>query len=164
MSGEAALLARQLGRPPRGEWRVATRCSHGAPVVVATAPLVDGAPFPTLLWLACPLLVAVVSALESAGGVARQRERLAVDAALGERMRAADAAYRARRAEEGGGFDPCAGTGIAGQRDPLATKCLHAHAAAWLAGIDDPVGENVLAGMDLECDDARCLRAGEERA
>jgi len=71
-------------------------------------------------------------------------------------MRAADAEYRQRRAACAGGDDPCAAVGIAGQRDPLATKCLHAHVAAAAAGIDDPVGAALLDEGPRECPDDRC--------
>ncbi len=161
MSGDADTVARQLGRPPRGTWRVVARCSHGYPVVMATpSRLPDGEPFPTLHWLTCPHLVEAVGRLESAGEVERWAARLADDPALAARMRAADAAYRAARAAEGGGDDACASVGIAGQRDPLGTKCLHAHVAAALAGLDDPVGDAILRAVQRECDNERC-REGE---
>jgi hypothetical protein len=75
-------------------------------------------------------------------------------------MRAADTAYREARAAESAGGDACAGVGIAGQRDPLATKCLHAHVAAALSGIDDPVGRGVLEAIAPECCDGRCSVEG----
>ena len=159
MADDARTVAWQLGRPPRGSWRVAARCSYAYPVVIATAP--DGdPPFPTLYYLTCPHLVGAVSAIESGGGVARWRDALTRDQALAERLDAADAAYRAARAAEAGGPDPFARVGIAGQRDVRGVKCLHAHAAAFIAGIDDPVGAGVLADVALECDDRRCEEAG----
>jgi hypothetical protein len=125
--------------------------------MIVTAPrLPDGAPFPTLLWLTCPWLAGHASAMESAGGTAEWARRLASDAALASRMCAADDAYREWRAAIADGVDPCSGTGIAGQRDPLGTKCLHAHVAAALGGLDDPVGEAVLASTERECPDDRC--------
>jgi hypothetical protein len=46
---DAAAVAAQLGREPRGLREVAHRCPCGLPDVVETAPrLSDGAPFPTL--------------------------------------------------------------------------------------------------------------------
>ncbi len=64
---------------------------------------------------------------------------------MADRMRRADQQYRALRAAEGEGDDPCTGVGIAGQADACATKCLHAHVSAYLAGVDDPVGAELLA-------------------
>lgn len=158
---DARTVARQLGRPPRGRWRVAARCSFGHPTVITTAPLLeDGTVFPTLHYLTCPHLRDAVSALESAAECAAWAARLAADRRLAERLFAADAAYRVARAAEAGGADPAPEAGIAGQRDPLATKCLHAHVAAYLAGIDDPVGEGVLACLVRECAEDRCGEGG----
>lgn len=157
MSADAETVARQLGRPPRGSWRVATRCSYCYPTVIATPSLLaSGEPFPTLFWLTCPHLIEAVGRLESAGAVEAWATRLAADPELAARMRAADDLYRSARAAESGGTDTCPTVGLAGQRDPLATKCLHAHVASALAGIDDPVGTAVLAGLGRECANERC--------
>ena len=49
---------------------------------------------------------------------------------------------------------------MAGQRDPLAVKCLHARLAAHLAGIADPIGAGVAEAVDgilrEPCVDTRC--------
>ena len=155
------VVAYQLGRAPRGTWRVATRCSFGYPTVIATAPRTQsGEPFPTLFYSTCPHLVAAVSTLESGGALEHWRERLACDAALMQRLASADASYRDARAAEGGGSDPTPAVGIGGERDSRGMKCLHAHVAAALAGIADPIGEAALDDVAHECDDARC-REGE---
>lgn len=157
MHSDAETIERQLARPPRGAWRVAVRCGLGYPSVIATSSLLpSGEPFPTLFWLTCPYLRDSVGRLESAGEVEAWAARLAGDPLRAERMREADAAYRSARAAESGGADACASVGIAGQRDPLGTKCLHAHVAAALAGIDDPVGLGILGAMRSECEDGRC--------
>ena len=155
---DRAVVTAQLGREPRGLWRVAVHCAFGYPQAITTPPLVeDQTPFPTLHWLSCPWLAEGVSAEESAGGVARWAGRLAACPGLAGRMLAADARYReARAAASPTGTDPCPGVGIAGQRDPLATKCLHAHVAAALAGLDDPVGVELLDGFGRVCPDGRC--------
>ncbi len=156
------MVARQLGRVPRGTWRVTSSCEHGCPRVIAVGPLLeDGSPFPTTFWLTCPHLVEVVHALESAGENRAWAERASADPALAERLRDADRAYRAARLDEGGGEDPCRTVGVAGQSDPLAVKCLHARVAAELSGTGDPVGEGVLArlaadGVSLACGDVAC--------
>jgi uncharacterized protein len=156
-----AVVASQLGRPPRGRWRVAARCEQGAPLVIAQAPsLEDGSPFPTTFWLTCPRLVEAVGELESAGEGARLAQRAASDAEFAAALTAADAAYRDARRAEGGGADPCEGVGVAGQLDPLAVKCLHARLAAHLAGVPDPIGEEVAGAvrgrLSGACGDARC--------
>src|SRR6202012_6091592 len=52
---DAAVVAAQLGRPPRGLRSVAHRCPCGLPDEGETAPrLPDGTPFPTLYYLTCP--------------------------------------------------------------------------------------------------------------
>lgn len=157
---DTRMVTWQLGRSPRGRWRVVSRCSYAAPVVIATAPALGGSPFPTLYYLTCPHLVAAVAAVESTGGCERWRTRLADDTTLVARLREADDAYRAARAAEGGGEDSAAGVGIAGERDVCGVKCLHAHVAAYLAGIDDPLGESTVTDLVRECSDGRCREAG----
>ncbi len=157
MPPDADTVRLQLGRPPREPWRVAQRCTFGFPAVIATpSRLASAEPFPTTFYLTCPHLGAAIATLESAGEAERWASRLAAEPALAARMLAADAAYREARAAESAGDDACAGVGIAGQRDPLATKCLHAHVAAALSGIDDPVGQGVLETLEPECRDSRC--------
>jgi hypothetical protein len=156
LSPDTARVVAQIGRVPRAPWRVEVRCSYGAPSVIATAPVLeDGSPFPTLYWLTCPFLLDVAARAESEGHVSAWADRLAEDHVLADRMRAADREYRSRRAAEPG-RDPSSGVGIAGQRDPLATKCLHAHIAAALAGIDDPIGTALTDQAGRECADFRC--------
>ncbi|MBN2821588.1 MAG: DUF501 domain-containing protein [Coriobacteriia bacterium] len=130
--------------------------------MIATRSDLDGEPFPTLFWLTCPFLCERVSALESEGAVTVWTDRLEADAGLADEMRAADEVYRRLRQAEAGGVDRCWTVGIAGQRDSLKVKCLHAHVAAFLGGIDDPIGRAVLAGLERECDDSRCMKGADE--
>ena len=154
---EAALIASQLGRTPREPWRVAARCRFGRPtVIVSPSRLVDETPFPTYAWLTCPHLSEQVAARESAGDVAAWAARAASDESLAAALRAVDARVRELRAAESGGVDACSSVGIAGQRDPLGVKCLHAHVALALVGAGDPIGEELLADIPSECDDDRC--------
>lgn len=138
---------------------MAVRCEHGFPrVIVSPSLLEDGTPFPTTFWLTCPALVRAVDDVESEGGTDAWTIRLAADVGLAERAIVADEAYRTARAEESGGLDACERTGVAGMRNPLRVKCLHAHVAAYLAGTGDPVGEGVLMDVALECDGVRCAK------
>jgi hypothetical protein len=151
------VVAAQLGREPRGPWRVAARCGFGYPSVLEVGPVLDdGTPFPTYYWMSCPWLVEHVGALESTGAVSAWATRLAEDPSLASRMRAAEAAYVAARDAAADRESTVAGQGFAGQSDVLATKCLHAHAAARMVGLDDPVGEGVLEELERECPDERC--------
>ncbi len=156
---DAAVIRPQMGRPPRRPWRVAVRCSAGFPqVIVSPSRLEDGTPFPNYAWLSCPWLAESCAAEESAGATAEWARRAASDSALAEALHAADTAVRVARAAESSGEDACATVGIAGQSDPLGVKCLHAHVALALVGVDDPIGCDVLARTGTMCPDARCER------
>ncbi|MDP2401287.1 MAG: DUF501 domain-containing protein, partial [Actinomycetota bacterium] len=96
---------------------------------------------------------------ESACAVTEWAERLRDAPILRSRMIAADAQYRSRRARLAGGIDPTPSVGIAGQKSPLSTKCLHAHVATYLAGLDDPVGQGVVASTEsITCPSDLCAR------
>jgi hypothetical protein len=111
-------------------------------MVVENHPLMeDGAPFPTLFWLTCPLLVKRASRLEASGEMARLTESLGRDESLRERVADAVDRYRARRdahlvIRESGG-PPGGG--------PDRVKCLHAHLAHELADPPNPIGALTLA-------------------
>jgi uncharacterized protein len=149
VTADAAVVARQLGRPPRGLRRVAHRCPCGLPDVVETAPrLPDGTPFPTLLYLTCPRAVAAVSRLEAAGVMRRMQRELAADAALRAAYHGAHLDYVARRDEAARalGVEPLPpGTQSAGGM-PDRVKCLHALAAHELAVPGaNPLGRQAVA-------------------
>src|ERR1700740_2773042 len=100
VTADAAVVARQLGRPPRGLRQVVHRCPCGLPDVVETAPrLADGTPFPTLYYLTCPRAVAAVSRLEAAGVMREMTRRLAADPGLRQAYLAAHHDYVTRRDE-----------------------------------------------------------------
>ena len=150
MIADAAVVALQLGRPPRGLRRVAHRCPCGLPDVVETAPrLADGTPFPTLYYLTCPRAVAAVSRLEASGVMRQMQERLATDTGLRAAYQAAHRDYLARRDEAARalGVEPLpAGAQSAGGM-PDRVKCLHVHLAHALAagpGVN-PFGDEVRA-------------------
>jgi hypothetical protein len=135
------VVSAQLGRPLRGEWAVAHRCHLGLPTVIENHPVVDGAPFPTLFWLTCPLLNKRVSRQESEGRLTQMTRRLASDPGLRSRLAATVARYRARR-------DSHAVIGDSGSPPgggPDKVKCLHAHAAHELADPPNPIGALALA-------------------
>ena len=133
---DAAAVALQLGRPPRGLLAVAHRCPCGLPDVVETAPrLPDGTPFPTLYYLTCPRAVAAVSRLEAEGAMREMTRRTETDPALRQAYQAANRDYLARRDEaaRAAGVEPLpAGTPSAGGM-PERVKCLHALVAHELA-------------------------------
>jgi uncharacterized protein len=144
---DAAVIAAQLGRPPRGLLAVAHRCPCGLPDVAETAPrLPDGRPFPTLYYLTCPRACAAVSKLEASGVMRDMTARLA-DGTLRGRYEAAHDDYLARREEaaRSAGIDPLPpGTQSAGGM-PERVKCLHALVAHELAvGGVNPFGHEAL--------------------
>jgi hypothetical protein len=149
---DLACVAVQLGRAPHPLRRVAARCPWGAPAVVENLPYdAAGRPLPTLFWATCPSLVAAVSALESAGGVARFEALATSDGRLQASLLAATRYERRRRRRLAalGSAPPRDGgaslaTGIAGVARPAALKCLHAHAAHALARPGYLLGERVL--------------------
>jgi hypothetical protein len=158
---DAGIVAAQLGRAPREPWRTASVCPHGYPsAIVSPSRLADGTPFPTFAWLTCPWLAERASAEESEGASARWVAEIARDSELAERLRITDAAMRMARAAEGLGVDACETVGVAGQRDPLAVKCLHARVALALTGIDDPVGVDLIGRYGVRCPDRRCEEPG----
>ncbi len=164
-AADLRIVAGQLGRPPRSLSRVVRRCPFGFPAVVEDLPYDPaGRPFPTLFYCTCPTLVAAVSALESAGGVAAFETRLEREPDLPDSLAAAVRYTRRRRRDlvrRRGLATLDAGaslrTGVGGVADPRRLKCLHAHAAHALARPGYQLGEQVLATAgEIWCADRRC--------
>src|SRR5947199_5928199 len=111
---DAAVVERQLGRPPRALRRVVRRCPFGRPAVTEQSPYdVHGEPFPTTYYLTCPHLVAAVARLEAAGGVDRWSERAAAEPPLAASLEQATADQRAlRRRLAGPGDRPDGGASL----------------------------------------------------
>ena len=146
---DAAVVAAQLGRAPRGLRAVAHRCPCGLPDVVETAPrLPDGTPFPTLFYLTCPRAAAAISGLEAAGLMREMTARLSADSELRDAYASAHRDYLERRdaAAVAAGLEPLPpGTQSAGGM-PDRVKCLHALAAHELAVPGaSPLGREALA-------------------
>lgn len=148
---DRAVVARQLGRPPRAFGRVAVRCPFGLPAVTEQTPYdPEGEPFPTTYYLTCPHLVAAVARLEAAGGVDRWSGAVRDDEALVASLERATDEQRRIRHELAGderGTDGGASLelGIGGSRTPAHLKCLHAHVAYALARPGYELGEHILA-------------------
>ncbi len=146
--GDLEMVARQLGRRPRGVVAIAHRCPCGAPAVVRTAPrLPDGTPFPTTYYATCPRLTAAISTLESEGLMRRMQERLGSDSELAAAYRIAHERYLADRAELGHVPEI---DGISAGGMPDRVKCLHvlvAHALAAGPGVN-PLGDETLALLE----------------
>ncbi|MFI6170229.1 DUF501 domain-containing protein [Nocardia sp. NPDC051052] len=140
---DLAIIAKQLGREPRGVLAVAYRTPDGIPAVVKTAPrLPDGTPFPTLYYLTDPRLTAEASRQESAGVMREMTERLGSDQELAAAYLAAHQSYLAERDEI-----ESLGTDFTGGGMPERVKCLHvliAHALAKGPGVN-PFGDEAVA-------------------
>jgi uncharacterized protein len=140
---DAAAVARQLGRPPRGVRAVAHRCPCGQPSVVQTAPrLPDGTPFPTLYYLTCSRLCSRIGGLEADGRMREMTSRLSADPELAAAYRRAHEEYLAER----DAIEPL-GTEVSAGGMPERVKCLHVHVGHALAagpGVN-PFGDEALA-------------------
>ena len=138
------VVARQLGRTPRGVHAVAHRCPCGLPDVVATRPrLEDGTPFPTFYYLTCPRAAGAIGTLEASGLMREMTARLADDPGLAAAYEAAHADYLARRTAV---EDVPEIAGVSAGGMPSRVKCLHVlvgHALAAGPGVN-PLGDEVV--------------------
>ena len=141
---DVAVVAAQLGRPPRSIHAIAHRCPCGNPDVVATEPrLEDSTPFPTTFYLTCPRAASLIGTLEASGLMREMTERLSQDDDLAAGYRRAHESYIDARAEIGE-VPEIAGVSAGGMPDRV--KCLHVLAAHSLAegrGLN-PLGDEVL--------------------
>lgn len=159
---DRAVVARQLGRPPRAFRRVVVRCPFGSPAVTEQEPYgAGGEPFPTTYYLTCPQLVAAVSRLEAAGGVERWGSAVADDPELARSVeRATEEQREVRRAlaegQEGRDGGASLELGIGGSGGGGSLKCLHAHVAYALARPGYLLGERILAEVGTPWPAERC--------
>ena len=148
---DAAAVAAQLGREPRGLRAVAHRCPCGLPDVVETAPrLSDGAPFPTLFYLTCPKAASAIGTIEASGLMREMTARLATDPALAEAYAAAHDDYLGRRdaAARAQGVEPLPADTQSSGGMPSRVKCLHALVAHELAVPGaNPIGREALGQL-----------------
>ncbi|MCS6936403.1 MAG: DUF501 domain-containing protein [Candidatus Bipolaricaulota bacterium] len=148
MLNDQTVIARQLGRPPRGKFDVSVRCPWGYPAVIRVAPLLrDGdsvEPFPTLFWLTCPILIEQLSRLEERGLIDQLESELARDPQLRHLYEEDHRRYTQEREallsdddrqtlSRLGWLDALRSRGIAGIADRTKVKCLHAQYAFHLA-------------------------------
>jgi hypothetical protein len=141
---DAAVVAAQLGRPPRSIHAVGHRCPCGLPDVVTTEPrLDDGTPFPTTFYLTCPRASSMIGTLEASGLMKEMTDRLRDDPGLAAEHRRAHERYLEAR-DRIGDVPEIAGVSAGGMPDRV--KCLHvlaAHALAEGRGVN-PFGDEVL--------------------
>ena len=141
---DVTVVTELLGRVPRCAFDVVVRDANGGPVVIRNAPLLDdGTPMPTRYWLVGRAESEAVSRLEARGGV-RAAERAIDPREIVEAHQRYAAERDAALPPDHTGPRPSGGVG--GTR--VGVKCLHAHYASHLAGLDDPVGRWVAAELD----------------
>jgi hypothetical protein len=151
-AADEAVIAAQLGRPPRGMHAIGHRCPCGNPDVVVTEPrLPNGTPFPTTYYLTCPRVNSRIGTLEASGLMREMQDRLGIDPELAAAYRAAHEAYLSDRAEVGTatGHDVPEIEGISAGGMPDRVKCLHvlaAHALAAGPGVN-PLGDEVVEAL-----------------
>jgi hypothetical protein len=156
---DRAIVARQLGRDPRGEVAIAARCTYGLPAVVRTSPRLDsGEPFPTLFYLTCPVAVRAAGRVEASGAMREYEHMLSTDESLRDEYARAHRRYVGMRDSlEVLGRDESAG-GM-----PDRVKCLHALYAHELADAN-PVGALVRRQVEpLGCP-GDCVTEGADGA
>jgi len=144
---DEAVVAEQLGRPPRAIHDVGHRCPCGNPDVVVTEPrLPDGTPFPTTFYLTCPRAASLIGTLEGGGVMAEMQARLGTDPDLAAAYNRAHERYLDAR-EAIGHVDEIDGISAGGM--PNRVKCLHVLAGQSLAqgrGVN-PLGDEVLDAL-----------------
>ncbi len=154
---DEAVVAEQLGRPPRALHDVGHRCPCGNPDVVTTEPrLPDGTPFPTTFYLTCPRAASLIGTLEGSGLMKEMQERLADDDELAAAYRAAHESYLEFRAALG---DVPEIDGVTAGGMPDRVKCLHvlaAHALTAGRGVN-PLGDEVLDRLGDWWADGPCV-------
>lgn len=148
MIDDRAVIAKQLGRPPRGRFDVSVRCPWGYPAVIRVAPLLRNAdavePFPTLFWLTCPILIEQLSRLEEQGLIDQLEAELSRDQQLRQEYEEDHRRYAQERdsllSEDDrqtlaklGWLNDLQSRGIAGIADRSKIKCLHAQYGFHLA-------------------------------
>jgi len=159
---DEAVVAAQLGRPPRAIHAVGHRCPCGNPDVVATEPrLEDGTPFPTTFYLTCPRASSMIGTLEASGLMREMTERLAEDEALAAGYAGAHEAYLTAR-DAIGEVPEIAGVSAGGMPDRV--KCLHVLAGQSLAqgrGVN-PLGDEVLDALGEWWQSGPCVDPPED--
>ena len=154
---DEAVIAEQLGRPPRGIHDIGHRCPCGNPDVVTTEPrLPDGTPFPTTFYLTCPRAASLIGTMEGSGLMAEMQARLGSDEHLAAAYRSAHERYlEARQAI--GQVDEIDGISAGGMPDRV--KCLHVLAGQALAqgrGVN-PLGDEVVDRLGAFWESGPCV-------
>lgn len=163
---DLVIISKQLQRSVNNILTVVYRCSYNFPVVVLSYPIREGLPFPTIHYLTCPHLSKEVSRLEEKGFIKFYEELIERDETFRNLYRQAhDEVIRKRmqllsESDRLNWADILSTVGTGGIRDFTKVKCLHLHVADFLAGIDNPVGRDVVEKIKssgtLDCKSSQC--------
>ncbi|MGM0598377.1 MAG: DUF501 domain-containing protein [Candidatus Rifleibacteriota bacterium] len=147
-----------LGRKPRAPFIVKTRCADGSPQVLLADTVFkeEGIykPFPTFLWLVCPILKHKVAQLEESGLIKELSELLQINSDLKSEFDKGQSFICKIRVEIAEKilknqvpkhiYKVLGTTTIAGSSNYTGVKCLHAHLAQELVYGNNPLGRIVL--------------------
>lgn len=163
-SKDIKFIEEQLGRRPRGIIEVSSHCKSGHPLVVKTKPLlvesgrwgVESEIFPTLYYLVCGSVIEQVSKLESESFLSKMQQKVDSDNNFRAALLKAQEEYRKERnalvdVPLNKSQKEALQTGIGGVKKLDRIKCLHCHLAHYLAGRDNPVGEEVYKKIGTTC-------------
>lgn len=156
-------VSQLLGRKPRGLYKVEKyHPEKKHPMVIKVLPYVDGAPFPTLYWLTCPILKKEISHIEKEGLIETlEKEDFSQGSENLEALRRNHENYRDQRIKL---FEETFGdwsimpepmqkilkeTGIGGIADFDHIKCFHLHYAHHLVE-ENRVGQLLDARYNLK--------------
>lgn len=170
--GDAAVVKQQLGADDIFALEAAARCVHGKPAVLLLSPVASDGETPrftaiaTPLWLSCPYLNKKIHALESAGTIAAIQAELSANKNFASEMKRAGDEYAVYRKKLFNKYFTGStisvqiterlASGIGGTTSS-GIKCLHAHAAHYIALGDNLIGRQV---MELLHGDV-CCAAGD---
>jgi len=137
-------------------------CDLGLPIAVAVPPFLDdGTPFPTGVWLSCPLAVRRIGRLESIGAVKQLQKYGEANPAFASAIEERHRQVAAERVEKIGDIDgPKASGGVGGTTTGI--KCLHAHYADHLESKANPAGEVTAPFVEpLNCETPCVVRSDD---
>ncbi|MBO8161287.1 MAG: DUF501 domain-containing protein [Thermosipho sp. (in: Bacteria)] len=149
--------------------KVAYFCVYKFPVVIESLPIKNGKPFPTIYYLTCPYLIRKISKLEEKGYIKYFEGKIEKDEDFKKKLFLAHQEIIRRR---DGFFEKyqelskytewrkkLLEVGTGGIKDWTKVKCLHLHTADYLAGVENPIGEEVMKLIgEINCGDKYCKK------
>jgi hypothetical protein len=144
---DISIISKQLGRYPRGAYKISYRCECKLPVVIKVKSKLDnGTPFPTTFYLVDSYLIKEISKLESIGFMNELNNLLKTSLKFSKQYKKAHKEYISHRK-----FNPPELKNISVGGMPNHIKCLHVHIAHSLSVRPNinPVGDILLKKLDI---------------